>query len=763
MLKSLRFTSNIHQQTFYKDQIVHCEIIPSRPARYESPDKPLSSIIQKILESHRLYPLFSHQSQALNILHTGRNILVATSAASGKSMCFNLPVMQSILDDIQSCSLYLFPTKALAQDQLNKIRHLFSPTIIGPDEFDTYDGDTPNNIRPSIRKKARIILSNPDMLHTSILPNHSNWARFLRNLQFVVIDEAHFYRGVLGSHVALIIRRLRRLCKVYGANPQFVLCSATINNPSKHASNLTGLEFEVINNDGSPKGEKEFVFWNPPLEDTKKCMRRSANTESSLVTSLLVSNKIRTICFARTRRLSELIAKLIRERLSKTNKPFVSRVKTYRAGYMAEDRRKLERELACGALLAVVTTNALELGIDIGDLDATIMVGYPGTVSSTWQQSGRSGRREELSLSVLIGLDNPLDQYIMRHPEYFFSHSYENALLNWKNEHVLRSHLLCAAWEKPLFAAELEFFGETALDEISQLVEKGVMKKRHALYCLSPALSQPVKEVSIRSASKDKFLLIDARNGKLIETLDTSHAFMQAHLGAIYLHQGESLHVKEFDLLGKVIYAEPRETTYYTEASDITDVRIVKALKSKQVGAFKVTLGKVGVNISIPSYKKKAHLSESIIGVESLDLPSLRYNTISLWFDLPTTPNTLDLLPFLGGLHAIEHASIGMLPLFAMCDRNDIGGISINCHPDTGKPQIFIYDAHPGGVGIAEKGYELIHELWKTTYSTIAECPCQDGCPSCIQSPKCGNNNIPLDKKSAQEIMKKLLQGEKSA
>ncbi|MCL2281617.1 MAG: DEAD/DEAH box helicase [Dehalococcoidia bacterium] len=760
MLDTADFIIRLKHQNFYDGQIIHNQDILPRSARYGRLESPLSYVLDEVLSRHRLGPLYTHQTQAINLIRTGKNVVVSTSSASGKSMCYNLPVMQTALDDRRACAIYLFPAKALAQDQLDKIKHLFSPCVLCADEFDTFDGDTPSHARHAIRSHARLILTNPDMLHVSMLPNHNSWARFWRNLRYVVVDEAHAYRGVFGSHVALVLRRLRRLCDAYGSSPQFILCSATIDNPAEHATNLTGLPFTLVDDDGSPKGGKDFIFWNPPLVDSVTGKRRSANAEAADLSSQLISEGIRSICFARTRRLSELLANYIRDRLIDVAPDYASRVKTYRAGYLADVRRQIERELACGELIGVVATNAMELGIDIGDLDATVLTGYPGTISSTWQQAGRSGRRDTRSFSFLIGLDNPLDQYLMRQPHFFFEHNFENALVNPANHYILCAHLLCAAWELALTPQDAQYFGEVMRSKVMALAAQGLLKERRGRFFLSTALSYPAGDVNIRTASGDHFSLIDARNGKLLETLELSHAFMQAHLGAVYLHQGESYKVTEFDLSGKVIKAEPCANNYYTVAKDLTDVRILSTHKEKAFGTLKVYLGEVKVSMDVVSYKKKKHFTEEALGEEPLSLPTQCFSTVALWFDLPheaVNNITAEGLDFLGGIHGMEHAAIGLLPLFAMCDRNDIGGLSTPLHPDTGKPQIFIYDAYPGGVGIAEKGFEIIRELWQATRAAIAECPCYDGCPSCIQSPKCGNNNKPLDKQAARILLDGLL------
>jgi DEAD/DEAH box helicase domain-containing protein len=584
------FLTLLKTQSFYVDQICHVEELPARPARFGALNEPLPPALQESLEKSHLDELFSHQAAAVNLIRQGKNVIIATSSASGKSLCYNIAVMEAMLAQPQAVALYLFPTKALAQDQLSKLGQYFSPGILNESDYATYDGDTPQRERSGIRRKARLILTNPDMLHLNLLPNHGVWARLWRNLRYVVVDEAHAYRGVFGSHVALILRRLRRLCRVYGANPQFILASATIQNPGEHAADLVGLPFEVVDDDGSPKGGKEFVFWDPPMIDPSKGARRSANIEAAGIMSLLVSQDIHSLCFTRTRRLTELVANYVRDRLKAINRAYASRVKSYRAGYLAEERRQIEHELVTGKLIGVVATNALELGVDIGDLDATVLTGYPGSIASTWQQAGRSGRRSGRSLSFLVGLDNPLDQYLINHPDFFFGHSFEYALINPENHHILRAHLLCAAWELALAPADEKFFGPGLQSEIAGLCAEGRLREKKERYFLSPALAYPAGEVDIRSASGDHFTLIDSANGRLLETLDASHAYTQAHLGAVYLHQGETYVVSDFDLASKIIRAGPEEVNYYTVVKDLTDLRVISTRETKAFGQVNVYL-----------------------------------------------------------------------------------------------------------------------------------------------------------------------------
>jgi len=759
-MKTSAFLHYLTAQPTYSGQIAHIEHIPPRDAKCAELDEPLAGSLQDCLNEHGLFPLYTHQAEAVNSARQGKNVMISTSSASGKTLCYNIAVLQTLLTEPGSRALYLFPTKALAQDQLRGLHELFSPLLLKMEEFATFDGDTPQAERAEIRKRARIILTNPDMLHIGILPNHQYWARLLRHLRYVVIDEAHIYRGVFGSHVACVLRRLRRLCQLYGSKPQFICCSATIANPSEHAERLVGLPFEVIDNDGSPHGGKDFVFWNPPIIDKTKGVRRSANSEATNLLTELVNHNIRSLTFARSRRLTELIYNYSRQRLAEVSPALAKQIKPYRAGYLPQERRQIEQELFTGQLLGVVATTALELGIDIGDLEATVLTGYPGSIASTWQQAGRSGRGRDESLSFLIGLDNPLDQYFMRHPDSFFQKSVENALVNPSNPYIVRAHLLCAAWELPLSSHDEHFFGSLLAQEMAKLEKQGMLRQRGRKWYLSPAIAYPAQSISIRSTSGENLAIIDTSTNSLLETIEASVALFQVHPGAIYLHQGESYLVTELDLANRTAYVMPTTVPYYTQTKEITDLHIVRTTGDKSCGQAKVYLGEVEVTTTVVGFRKKAQFTEEVIGEESLNLPPQHFPTVALWFDLP--PKAIARVPeagldFAGGLHAAEHAAIAILPLFALCDRNDIGGVSTPLHPDTGRAQIFIYDAYPGGIGIAEKGFDLIGKLWQTTLKIISECPCQDGCPSCVQSPKCGNNNKPLDKKAAQLLLEGLL------
>ena len=751
------FLDRIRKVHWYKDQLVHIENIPSRQASTCELKAPLHPSLRRSLETKGLWPLYSHQAEAVDILAGGGNVIVATPAASGKSLCYNLPVLDSLLAERTTRALYIFPTKALAQDQLTGLRDLADRL---PCRAHIFDGDTPHEERSTIKRSAQVLLTNPDMLHLGILPNHKTWSRLLRGLRYVVLDESHLYRGVFGSHVANVLKRLRRICRMYGSSPQYVLCSATISNPGELARDLTGLDFSVITEDGAPHGAKRFAFWNPPLVDEAKSTRRSANSEASALFSELVSQDIRTITFVRTRRVAELVYLYARGQLEESSPELASRISPYRASYLPEDRRRIERALFEGELVGVATTNALELGIDVGSLDATVITGYPGSIASTWQQAGRSGRRGEESLSILVGQGNPLDQYLMNNPRSFFDKPVESALISPENPHILEPQLLCAAYESPLALEDQSVFGAGLAEHLDALEVRGLLRRSGDKWYLTTTLAYPAEGVNIRSTSPHSYLVVEDETGTILETVEESAAFFQLHPGAVYLHKGDPYVVDRLDLGSRTAYVRPSGVPYYTQAKDYTDIRIRGVRRSRTAGGVNTFLGDVEVTTQVLGFKKRRPYTEEVVGEEYLDLPSQRFNTVALWFDIPqpvldrAKGTRLDLA---GGLHAAEHAAIGVLPLFALCDRNDIGGVSTPLHPDTGRPQVFIYDGHPGGIGIAERGYQIIEDLWRTTMKVVSECPCVSGCPSCIQSPKCGNNNYPLDKRVAMDILGTLL------
>lgn len=752
------FLESLRRARGYRGQIVHLQRLPARPARYGQPEYPLHPALQEALHALGIDRLYSHQAEAIGHVRAGRHIVVTTPTASGKSLCYNLPVLDALLGDPQARALYLFPTKALAQDQLRVLeeigRHLPQRVPLG-----IYDGDTARELRGRLRRKAQIVLTNPDMLHLGILPNHNLWRAFLGGLRFVVVDEAHVYRGIFGSHVAGILRRLRRLCQSYGSAPVFVAASATMANPAEHLRTLLGLAVEVVDRDGAPAGSRDFVVWNPPLLSEATGERRSATAEAAYLFTELVRAGIRTIAFARARAVAELMLRMAREDLRRIAPRCAGRIRAYRAGYLPQERRAIEQGLFQGDLLGVAATNALELGIDVGDLDATVLNGYPGTIASTWQQAGRSGRGSGHALSFLVTADNPLDQYFARHPQELFGRPHEQARCDPANPYVLADQLRCAAYEVPLSPEDEAFFGPGLPEAAREMARAGVLSPRGGKWYYAGRARYPAEEVEIRASSSASIDLID-EHGTLLETIEAATVPYRVHRGAIYLHQGESYRVVELDTGAAYARLRRVDVPYYTQPLDITDVHILRSFRHGRVGRSRACLGLVRVTQQVIAYRKIAHSGERVLETVPLDMPPQTFDTVGLWFDVPEgicRKVALAGLDLAGGLHAVEHAAIGLLPLYAMCDRLDIGGLSTANHPDTGQAQVFIYDAVPGGVGIAERGFLILADLWRTTLETVHGCPCEEGCPSCIHSPKCGSGNQPLDKEGAVLILRELL------
>ncbi|MBM3949335.1 MAG: DEAD/DEAH box helicase [SAR202 cluster bacterium] len=764
------FLRDITAEPWYQDQIVHVQDLPARESEYGDLERPLEPRLQERLAALGIQRLYRHQADAVNAARRGENVVVATGPASGKSLCYHLPVIEALLHDRSAYALYLFPTKALSQDQSNSldrlIPHPSTPNPrgdwrgLGVVRHGIFDGDTSPEERSDIRKQCRLLITNPDMLHLGILPNHKTWYKVIRGLRYVVVDEVHVYRGVFGSHVANILRRLRRLCRLFGSQPQFILCSATIANPVEHAERLVGLPFTAVEGDGSPFGGKDFLLWNPPMIDLAKGSRRSTNTDAALVLTELMRRHVRTMAFVRSRRMAELLYVYVRERLKEAAPTLAGRIAPYRGSYLPEDRRRIERDLFEGRLLGLTTTSAMELGIDVGDLDATILTGFPGSLAGTWQQAGRSGRRGQRALTVLLAQDNPLDQYLVRHPEALFGKPIESVRISSTNPHVLKPHLLSAAYEAPLTPSDSDLFGVDVQPLAEQLAQEGLLHGAGGRWHLQAKVEYPAECINIRSASPDTYTLVEAGSGVVLESVPAESAFLQLHPGAVYLHKGEQYLITDLNLDSHTAYAKKTDVPYYTQVMDVTDTRILNVFKSKPAGRATAYLGEVRVSTAVNGFRRRLPVTEEILGEEYIELPVRSYDTVALWFDVPEDTLTrikdgkMDLA---GGLHAAEHAAIGLLPLFAMCDRADIGGISTPLHPDTGRPQVFIHDGTPGGVGIAEHGYDIVEKLWQATLEVISQCRCEAGCPSCVHSPKCGNNNQPLSKPVAVLILKDLL------
>lgn len=755
-MDAVGFLETIETSSDYRNQIAAVRRIPARAAAHSEIHPHVCGQTGDALERLGITRFYSHQAEAIQAVRAGENVVVVTGTASGKTLCYNVPVMEALENDPRARALYIFPTKALAQDQLGKLK-LYGLTNL---KAATYDGDTPKQDRPFVKVGANIVLTNPDMLHVGILPYHTTWSDLFRNLRYIVVDEVHMYRGVFGAHVANILRRLRRIAEYYGSRPQFVCASATVTEPGKLVHDLTGVDATVIDRDGSPAGEKVFVFWNPPFLSAKG-ERRSANSEAVALFTRLVQAGIRTIVFTKARKTAELILRYARTALKDEKSPFADRIMAYRAGYTPAERREIEKLLFSGELIGVTSTTALEVGVDIGGLDAVIMTGYPGSTASTWQQAGRAGRGMQQSMAALVAYDDPIDQFLMRNPDYFFSSAHERAIVDNQNPYVLADHLLCAAYELPIANREVEeLFGERAWEVLGILGDVGQLGYNGVWYW--SGTDYPAKGVSIRSASSESYNIVSVeKGGALLGTVDGASAFDIVHPGAVYLHAGESYVVTHLDLEGRAAYVEKSEVSYYTTPGSKTWAQVEEQLGSKNIGPTEVRFGDVTVGNKVTHFWRKRLFSDETIDKTPLDLPEVDLGTEAVWVVLPAElTNKLigagyDLL---GAIHAVEHASIGILPLIALCDRNDIGGVSHPSHPDTdGHAVIFIYDGHAGGVGIARTAYEHIEELLAATLRTIEDCQCDDGCPGCVQSPKCGNNNEPLDKAGAAYLLRELL------
>jgi DEAD/DEAH box helicase domain-containing protein len=710
----------------------------------------------KGLERAGIDQLYAHQAEALEAAWAGP-MIVTTGTASGKSLCFNLPTLDVLCSDAKARALYLYPTKALAQDQARAIHALGLGKAVRPA---IYDGDTPREERTAIRRRANLVLTNPDMLHVGILPNHQTWADFFANLAVVVVDEAHVYRGVFGSHVANVLRRLRRIAAAYGTKPRVLLASATIANPVELAERLTGLEdIGLVDRDGSPHARRHIAMWNPPIIDEALQQRRSALGEAADVLFDLVTGGARAICFIKSRKAVELVAKIVSDRLADEAPEFDGTVAAYRAGYTPQQRRELEHRLTNGDLRAVVTTDALELGIDIGALDAAVVVTFPGTVASLRQMWGRAGRRGR-GLAVYVAGEDALDQFFCRHPDEFLDRTVEAAILEHESEQIHLPHLLCAAHEGPLEDADAEFLGPRWRLYAEELVARGELVERRGRFVLRRPEDYPAARVSLRSASPDSFAIVETQSGEMLGTVETARAFTTVHDGAIYLHQGRSYQVHELDIAGRHVLVKPFDGGYYTQPKKETDTYIERLLDRRDVMGVTLSFGMVSVTEQVVAYQRKRLGDHEVIDLQALDLPQTTFQTQALWYELgrDVLAEDFPLEVLLGSLHAAEHSQIAVLPLLAMCDRWDIGGLSTNAHPQTGGPTIFIYDGHPGGVGITRQGFRAFETLVADAYRLVSECPCESGCPSCVQSPKCGNLNEPLSKPGCVEVMARMLE-----
>ncbi len=738
-------------------------------ARLVEPPPELHPDVLAALARMGVHKLYSHQADALHAAWAGPTI-VTTGTASGKSMCFNLPTLDVLCRDTRARALYLYPTKALAQDQARALAAFGLTKRVRPA---IYDGDTPREARAQIRRSANVVLTNPDMLHVGILPNHAAWSELFSNLAVVVIDEAHVYRGVFGSHVANVLRRLLRIAAAYGTEPRLLLTSATIANPLELAERLTGLEdVALIDRDGSPAPQRRIAVWNPPLTDEALGTRRSALGEAAELLAGLTRAGARSICFMKSRKGVEVLSRLVKDDLQDSHPELAELVAPYRGGYTPQQRRQLEQRLTRGELRAVITTDALELGIDVGELDAAVVVTFPGTVASLRQMWGRAGRssiaRRGRGLAVYVAGEDALDQFFCRHPEDFLQRPVEAAILDHENPLIYRAHLLCAAHEGPLSHRDGQFLGPRWEAHAEVLQSAGQLRRRGgtvaASYVPRQPGSYPAAEVSLRSASAESFAIVDVSSGELLGSTESARAHSTVHEGAIYLHQGRSYEVRELDLQRRRALVAPFDGDWYTQPKSETDTEIIRLLDRRQALGVTLSFGEVSVTDTVLAYQRRRLADRGadehrVIDIVALDLPPTSFPTQALWFELDSgeLAETVPLEVLLGALHATEHAQIAVLPLIAMCDRWDIGGLSTNFHPQTGTPTIFLYDGHPGGIGITRTAYARFEELCEDALRLIAECPCASGCPSCVQSPKCGNLNEPLHKTGARALLAHLL------
>jgi DEAD/DEAH box helicase domain-containing protein len=732
-------------------RLVHDDTVDGRDGRFAEIPAELNPTVTRALHDAAIERLYAHQAQALQAAFDGPTI-ITTGTASGKSLCFQLPTLEVLTADRGARALYLYPTKALAQDQARSLTRFGLTRQLRPA---IYDGDTPRNERSAIRKRANLVITNPDMLHVGILPHHDAWAELFANLAVVVVDEAHVYRGVFGSHVANVLRRLRRAAAIHGTAPRFLLTSATIANPVQLATTLTGLsEFNLVDADAAPKAQRRIAIWNPPLLDEKLGVRASALYEAAEVFSGLIAKGARTICFMKSRKGVELILRHARDRLPAE---LAERIEPYRAGYTSQQRHEIERRLTTGELLGVVSTDALELGIDIGELDAAVCVTFPGTVASLRQMWGRAGRRGR-GLAVYIAGEDALDQFFCRHPTEFLAKPVEAAILDPQSPEILAEHLVCAAHEAPLSEADAEYFGPDTIELARELAEAKLLRERATGFVPDRADDYPAARVALRSASSDSFILFDDETGEVLGTIEASRAYSTVHEGAIYLHLGRSYLVSELDLRARRARLEPFGGDYYTQTKRESMTYIERLGEQRESHGVTLSYGSVIYSETVLGYQRKRLRDSEVIDFQGLDLPTTEFRTRALWYELDEliARERFPSEALLGSLHALEHAQIAVLPLIAMCDRWDIGGLSTNAHPQTGGPSIFIYDGHPGGVGITRRGYEAFDRLVLDARRLIGECPCEAGCPSCVQSPKCGSLNEPLHKRGALELLSRM-------
>ncbi|HOV21662.1 MAG TPA: DEAD/DEAH box helicase [bacterium] len=734
VLKFLNYLKN----SDLKKHIVYLKTIKEKKGeKYDIPDF-ISPEIKNYLKENGIEKIYIHQKEGLEKLNDKKNIIITTPTGSGKTLIYNTFVINHILKTPDSKALYIFPTKALTQDQLKTLKNFRKkfPSITA----EIYDGDTPENIRKKIKRKfPSIVLTNPDMLHIGILPFYSLWREFFSELSFVVIDEVHTYKGIFGSNVSHVIRRLRRICNFYGSNPQFILSSATIKNSESFAGQLVGLDFESIKENSAPSGKKHFVFWDT-LED-------SPYTQTIELMKKSVENGLSTIVFTNSRRATELL-----QIWGIKNPSLKNVISSYRAGYLPEERREIEKNLFEGNLKGVISTSALELGIDIGWLDTCILFGYPGSIISTWQRAGRVGRKNNESIVIFVALSDALDKYFLKNPDELLEREFEDVIINFENEIITENHLKCACFEMPFSENEINLYGNF----IKEILETKFKKTFDGRYFYSG--KYPHTQVNLRTVG-DIFSIVEVDTGKIIGEIEENKVYYDCHPGAIYLHLGNKYYVSFIKPQTKQVIVQKAKVDYYTQVNWWEKINIMDMIKEKG-NEFKIKFGKIEVTTNFVSYEKRKEKDKTLIGLYQLNLPDIKFQTQSLWIEIhekQIEEFKKRKIDFHGSIHAVEHSIIGIFPVEVPSDRGDIGGYSFPFHQQTEKATIFIYDGYPGGIGITKTGYERIEKILNLSYESVKGCKCESGCPSCIQSPKCGNKNNPLDKRGCLFLLETML------
>ncbi len=739
----------------FSGDIVCHKTIPAQEAVFASPGLGLKNNPASLLGQLGIKRLYGHQKKAIEMISRGIHTVISTPTASGKSLIYNLPVIDELLENPMSRALYLFPLKALARDQLDTIQQLLRSAGLESGHSQqltaaVYDGDITSYQKAKIRKTPpNILLSNPEMLHLALLAHHHLWEDYFRHLQFIVIDEVHTYRGVMGSNMAWVFRRLQRICHLYGAEPVFIFCSATIANPAPLAQKLTGLDVSVVDVSNSPSGKKNVILM--------RGLEGAAQTAIALIHSAVYRN-LRTICYTQSRKITELIAIWASQKAIE----FSDKISAYRAGFLPEERRSIEKKLSDGELLAVVSTSALELGIDIGNLDICILVGYPGTIMSTWQRAGRVGRDGKESALILIAHEDALDQYFINHPDVFFNLPPEMAIINPENQVVLKQHLECAAAELSLDRFEPFLEDESVQKVISKLEYSGKLLRSRQGDMWYAARKAPHRDVNLRGTGKSLPIFLEGTKQSLGE-IDKHRSFFETHKGAVYLHRGDSYVITKFDHEKGYVAAKRKDVHYYTKARSSKHTKIIRRIDTKKVKGTQIGYGVLKIEEQVTGYDRRLVSNQKSIGIVPLDLPRLEYETQGLWIEIPDYVRDFiesNRLHFMGGIHALEHAAIGIMPLLVMTDRNDLGGISTPYHSQTGKAAVFIYDGAPGGLGLSKQAFKQSDVLLERTFDAIWSCKCDTGCPACVHSPKCGSGNRPIDKGASLKILSLILKGD---